>query len=141
LGYWKKLNLDGEEGIEHPKYGADLAFKLFGDPYWELCAGHSRSYIKLVNERFGYVKYHESKLCWADKLSFCFEPWWFYYIRSKLSGEINELYIECELSGLITHRTIFREWYKVMTKYIKDIPEIQKLLSSSEVLARNKKLI
>lgn len=87
-GYWGKPNLDGPEGIEHPELGANLAFKLFRDPYWEFCAGHSRSYISLVNDRFGHAMYKVSKLCWADKLSFTFEPRWFYLWRARLSGEL-----------------------------------------------------
>ena len=59
-GYWGKPNLDGPEGVEHPLHGANLAMRWFGDRYWNLCAGHSRSYIKLVNRRWGYEKYTNS---------------------------------------------------------------------------------
>lgn len=44
---------------------------------------HSRFYAKSHNVQF-------SKLCVADKYSFCLEPYWFYKIRAIASGEIKE---------------------------------------------------
>lgn len=86
-GYWGKPNLDGEEGIMHPKSGALIADRLFGKEYYFLCAGHSRSFAK----EFGF---EVSKLCWADKISFTFEPKWFYLLRAKLSGELKQAKID-----------------------------------------------
>lgn len=86
-GYWGKPNLDGPEGIEHPRLGAYLAHKMFGFEYWQLCAGHSRSYVKLL-QSWKIPVIHISKLCWADKLAFIYEPRWFYLLRAGLSGEL-----------------------------------------------------
>lgn len=82
-GYWGKPNLDGPEGVLHPVKGALIAYDLFGFEYWQLCAYHSRSYARLINSK-------PSKLCWADKLSFIFEPRWFYLWRARLSGELQQ---------------------------------------------------
>lgn len=130
-GYWGKSELDGPEGVEHPLYGANLALKLFGDPYWEFCAGHSRSYIKLVNRRFGYDRYAVSKLCWADKLSFCFEPAWFYIFRAKLSGEMKLVYEESIKSGVISDYNVpIKTWYRKMYDCIISQDEIVDLIIS-----------
>lgn len=127
-GYWGKPNLDGPEGIEHPLYGAKLAQRLFGDYYWALCAGHSRSYIELVNNRWGYDKYMVSKLCWADKLSFCFEPRWFYIFRAKLSGEWKLVMEESLRHGFIDDVNIQpNDWHKLMFQYSQRTAEIGRL--------------
>lgn len=99
-GYWGKSNMDGPEGETHPEFGARLArllldrrFYLFKNgklltvvqryDYYNLCLLHSRHYSRRYNAM-------PSRLCWADKLSVAFEPWWLYLPRAILSGEINE---------------------------------------------------
>ena len=134
-GYWGKPELDGPAGVEHPLYGAKLAQRLLGDSYWELCAGHSRSYVKLVNERWGMnhgiPKYYTSKLCWADKLSFCFEPRWFYIFRAKLSGEWPLVYEESMRHHLMDSKDVTpKEWHRKMWFYCYEQREIRSILDS-----------
>lgn len=117
-GYWGKQNLDGKEGIEHPKKGAYIAYKLFGDEYFELCAGHSRSYIRLVNDRFGYERWKLSKLCWADKLSIKYEPCWFYLLRAKLTGELKEYRSIGVTNGFASLDVTDEEWFEYGKNYL-----------------------
>jgi hypothetical protein len=96
-GYWGCSDMDGEDGLFHPVLGGNIANRLFGIRYWKFCLCHSRSYIEHMNiilmsaNRLHHEPYWEpSKLCWADKLSFTFEPRWFYLFRACLSGELEE---------------------------------------------------
>jgi hypothetical protein len=41
-GYWNCRDMDGQDGHDHPKYGAYLAFKWFGEEYAAECLLHSR---------------------------------------------------------------------------------------------------
>ena len=118
-GYWGSPNMDGVEGEKHPERGAILAHKLldvpyqpfkYGGPYpesqwryYELCLYHSRHYARHENHL-------PSKLCWADKLSIKYDPWWLYLPMAWLSGELSEYR---NLHGSMgenfkTHRS----WYK-----------------------------
>lgn len=103
LGYWGSPNMDGEEGERHPELGADIAKKLFGPDYYFLCLYHSRHYARTAGAE-------PSKLCWADKLSIFYEPWWFYIFRALLSGEIHE-YRELAV-GYIPLRASHRTWFE-----------------------------
>lgn len=110
-GYWFTSNMDGEEGERHPEFGARIAGRLFGRKYHDLVLYHSRHYVKRENERrtrwaelknaclaaIGKTSIRmepamvkPSPLCWADKLSICYDPPWFYLLRARLSGEIKE---------------------------------------------------
>lgn len=126
LGYWGKPNMDGSEGETHPELGGRIMGWLFDyndahdwcefvgipDPdyrKWELfTSSHSRYYA--------WSKFRNpSKLCAADKLSFCFEPYWLYVLRARMSGELKE-YINS--SGLInsnnaslSENSIAKLWY------------------------------
>lgn len=135
-GYWGKPNLDGVEGILHPELGARLALKWFRHDYWKLCVGHSRSYINYLYKNHIYHA-SISKLCWADKLSFCFEPAWFYLLRATLSGELKEIYELSIANDIIKEGATKKEWAKAMYQYCKNQPEIQKILSSSEWLVHD----
>lgn len=136
-GYWGKPNLDGKEGILHPMLGANIALRLFDSRYFDLCTGHSRSFCEMI----GGAGTKPSKLCWADKLSFCFEPRWFYLLRAKLSGEIREARLLSAQNGSCGMEVSNKEWHKAMIKYFKEQPEIRRMLSSYAVLIRNKKII
>jgi hypothetical protein len=81
-GYFNSPNMDGPEGTLHPKRSADL-IRFLGDEYYYLVLYHSRHYANID-------KVLPSKLCWADKYSYKYDPIWFYVIRSNLSGEIKE---------------------------------------------------
>jgi hypothetical protein len=111
-GYWGCKNMDGEEGEMHPRYAAILSNKwLDGTPgreySWEgtysaLCLLHSRHYARHLGAT-------PSKLCWADKLSIKYDPWWFYLPRALLSGELQE-YRALHASMGENFKT-HRDWY------------------------------
>ncbi len=127
-GYWGCSDMEGD-GADHPRFGAELANRLFGlrvyprvdnyprEPgtktdfpvpsrYWfELCMFHSRGMAK----KWGA---EPSKLCWADKLSIKYDPWWLYLPRAIITGEIKELRrIAAELET-IPETATNREWYE-----------------------------
>lgn len=82
-GYWGSSEMDGSTGVRHPEVGAAVVGILFGDAHRELVLLHSRRYA-LEHGR------DPSKLCWADKLSIVYEPNWFYLLRARASGELDE---------------------------------------------------
>jgi hypothetical protein len=127
IGYWGKPNIDGEEGDTHPEYGAGLAHWLLEPTYWEVlgetddqssgwsvlkqktywlefCLFHSRHYAAKYGKE-------PSKLCWADKLSCAYDPWWFYLTRSWLTGEIHEQRKMWADEGRIPITATHKEWY------------------------------
>lgn len=99
LGYWGKPNMDGAEGETHVLLGANIMHWLFDRPspkarrlgyswlrgttWRDFCLCHSRFYAKQLGLMY-------SKLCVADKLAVCLEPWWLYLFRVTLSGEVHE---------------------------------------------------
>ncbi len=111
-GYWGKKKMDDDEGQRHPELAAIIALMLldeeFDDTYYQLCLYHSRHYAK--ND---YAE--PSKLCWADKLSILFDPFWLYLPRAWLSGELKEYRENC--SHLIDINKSHLEWYKFIKKY------------------------
>jgi hypothetical protein len=112
LGYWGKPNMDGLEGEMHPELGGRIMGWLFDrDPLiprrtsaklrkenqYEPVEWGAPSYFEWQNFTLGHSRYYSarldikpSKLCAADKLAFCFEPYWFYMLRANASGEIDE---------------------------------------------------
>lgn len=123
LGYWGKPNMDGEEGETHPDFAAVWAYDFLDDHsltsgtepmnwdvpgafrYFELCCLHSRTTAKKWGRE-------PSKLCWADKLSIKYDPWWFYILRARLSGEINEYRSDAITKiGTIRETSTDREWF------------------------------
>jgi len=104
-GYWGKPNMDGIEGEKHTVLGARIALRLFGRKYHDLCLLHSRHYAR----QFCMTP---SKLCWADKLSITYEPWWFYIPRAILSGEIYEYRLKSSQAGFISVYKSHREWFE-----------------------------
>ena len=75
--------MDGPEGETHVECGANLMGRWFGQEWADLCRYHSRFYSKRDGKPF-------SRLCVADKLAMCLEPWWLYVPRTMASGEIYE---------------------------------------------------
>jgi len=75
--------MDGANGMRHPEVGAALVGVLLGDAHRELVLLHSRRYAREHGRA-------PSKLCWADKLSIVYEPNWFYIMRARASGELDE---------------------------------------------------
>lgn len=102
IGYWGKPNMDGPEGERHVEVGARIMARLFDPPreYWlrsvgpplhaqgqttwhDFCLYHSRYYAKRNGRPV-------SRLCFADKLSFCLTPRWLYLPMVTATGEIRE---------------------------------------------------
>lgn len=81
--YWGLPNIDGPEGKQHPAAGARLA-RFFGGRRSEALARfHSRSFSEAAGRS-------PSALCAPDKASIYCEPPWFYMLRARLSGELEE---------------------------------------------------
>jgi hypothetical protein len=76
-------DMNGEEGIDHPLFGAGLMGQWFGPEFEDLCLYHSRGYCKKTGHPF-------SKLCVADKLSTSLTPSWIYLPMCRLTGELEE---------------------------------------------------
>ena len=115
-GYWGKANMDDEEGEKHPELGAKIAGWMFDYPlpaapwirmteYYDLCLLHSRHYARNAGKE-------SSRLCWADKLSIIFEPWWLYLPRAWASGELSEYRNMAAKAGFISLSVSHREWYR-----------------------------
>lgn len=103
-GYWGKSDMDGPEGTLHPVGGAWIAGKLLGHEYEMLCLLHSRSYANEIAQT-------PSKLCWADKMSIKFEPAWWYLLRARLSGELNEYRQVASKAGVVPLTASDKEWF------------------------------
>ena len=92
-GYWGSPDMDGPEGELHPERSSDFLwyiFEWFPPGGWEnhlairrLVKYHSRHLAR----KDGVVP---SKLCWADKYSMAYDPWWLYLPRAWASGELTE---------------------------------------------------
>jgi len=125
-GYWGCPNMEGSEGERHPELAAKIASRYLDgktwsidsdevwpnlnavmpkDTYRHLCLFHSRTYAKRWST-------FPSKLCWADKLSIRWEPWWVYLPRVWLTGEIRDYRAEAERAGLVDPKATDREWHR-----------------------------
>jgi|GEM_PF-5904394 len=58
-----------------------------------------------------------SKLCWADKLSIIYDPWWVYLPRAWLSGELKEYRYKAAACGAVPINASNREWYRWFRSY------------------------
>jgi hypothetical protein len=100
--------MDGADGEKHPLWGARWADKHLGQEYGDLVAYHSRHYARIAGKEV-------SALCWADKASVLFDPWWLYLPRAWVSGELKEYRQEASDYGAVplsfTHRR-WLAWYK-----------------------------
>ncbi len=104
-GYWGCADMDDEEGERHPLRGALIAERLFGWDYYRLCFLHSRHYARSYQQE-------PSLLCWADKLSILFEPWWLYLPRALASGELHGYRDLAANAGFIPLSATHREWHQ-----------------------------
>ena len=115
LGYIGKPNMDGSEGETHPIWGAMWAhkhldtYKIYSpegksQSFYEMCLYHSRTCAKKHNAE-------PSRLCWADKLCIKYDPWWFYLLRARLSGELFEYHGDAIKSGLLPANSTHKEWF------------------------------
>jgi len=103
-GYWGCATMDGDDGNLHPCWAAGVVRKWWGPRYWELCLYHSRH---IAHQ--DYVT--PSKLCYADKLSFCIMPWWLYVMLGLLTGEIYEYREQTERIGVTSVSLTWRQWF------------------------------
>lgn len=112
LGYWQCHDIDEEDGALHPIVSArhvewlDRSYNTTGDHhhYHNLVAFHSR-YIANLHAT------EPSKLCWADKLAFAYDPWWWFCLRAWFSGELHQLrHISAQYEGFPLTKS-HREWY------------------------------
>lgn len=108
-GYWFNAHMDDDEGEKHPEFAAKLAGIFLGQEYHDLCLYHSRHYARRKNKE-------PSLLCWADKFSILFEPWFIYLPRAWASGELMEYRTIAHKAGFIPLTVSHREWYR----WIKD---------------------
>jgi hypothetical protein len=114
--------MDDEDGEKHPEFAANIAQRLFdkydvfvrregfamvirSQEYHDLCLYHSRHYARIFGRE-------PSRLCWADKLSILYEPWWFYLPRAWASGELKEYRILAAKAEFVPETKSHKEWYK-----------------------------
>lgn len=92
IGYVGKPNMDGPEGETHPEVGARIMGFLFdrggccpkcSTRWHDFSLYHSR-FLAKQNDA------NPSRLCIADKLSFCLTPRWLYLPMVRATGEIRE---------------------------------------------------
>lgn len=105
LGYIGSPDMDGDRGETHPFLGASIALRLFDSKHYFLCLYHSRHYARTAGME-------PSKLCWADKLSILYDPWWLYIPRAIMSGEIHEYRKQSAIVGGIPLTSSHRRWFK-----------------------------
>ncbi len=109
-GYWGKAKMDDDEGERHPEFAAYLAWDWFHDMnLWALCQYHSRHYARRRNAE-------PSRLCWADKLSIQYDPWWFQLPRAWASGELREYRDTAAKTGHFPATSSHREWFEWLKK-------------------------
>ena len=117
-GYWGCPNMDGKEGENHPYKAANLVRKWFRQrKYYYLCLFHSRHLARRIEVRYpghlgkviGYGK--PSRLCYADKLSIAYDPWWFYLLRAHLSGELAEYRRKAADAECVPITASHKEWF------------------------------
>lgn len=118
LGYIGRRDIDGEDGREHPRLGAVLAFRLLGASFGTFTLLHSRD----VARRRGMKP---SPLCWADKFSVWCDPAWFYLLRAGLSGEIREFKSRAPAHVRDQSDAFWLQWYRTG---VKQIPEVRDYL-------------
>lgn len=121
LGYIGKPNMDGEEGEQHPYFGAFLMGFLFGKKWFDFTLYHSRFLAKRNNAQY-------SKLCVADKLAIAITPAWLYLPMVKFTGEIEEYMKDAEVNsgGRVIARYNGAMWYAKVQEYVKEWVEEHK---------------
>lgn len=84
-GYWGSPDMDGKHGERHPLRGGMIMDYLtnWHHGWYKFMIAHSRA---LAHK----YRLPPSPLAAADKLSLALEPWQFYLLRTRLTGEIRE---------------------------------------------------
>ncbi len=137
LGYIGKPNMDGKEGEEHPYWGACAMGFLFGKKWFDFTLHHSRYLAKKNGGQY-------SKLCVADKYSFCFTPSWLYLPMVTATGEINE-YLKMAQRSESDHwkPTGFdkKHWHSQLCIYMKKWVEEHKVIKEDTWTSTNRNTI
>lgn len=114
LGYMGKPNMDGEEGEQHPYFGAKIMGFLFGKKWYDFTLYHSRFLAKKNSAQY-------SKLCVADKMSFQLTPRWLYIPMVKATGEVYEYMKHSQEGKYVTmtlHTEDIKKWYAGVKEYM-----------------------
>jgi len=141
LGYVGSPNMDGPEGEWHVAMGAQIMGALFDERhlltpwYGAICTSITNFILGPCRHRqtwYCFCFYHSrfmakrygvpfSKLCVADKLSFCYTPRWLYLPMVNWSGEIHE-YMKLAEKGKYSTMGIStenqRKWYDDVDSYL-----------------------
>lgn len=114
LGYFGKPNMDGEEGEQHPYWGAFIMGALFGKMWFDFTLHHSRFLSKKNGAQY-------SKLCVADKLAIGTTPAWLYLPMVKATGEIKEYMKDAERNsnGELKVQNSEKQWYLGVQNYVR----------------------
>ena len=114
LGYVGCATMDGEhDGERHPELGARIASGLLGREWGLFVLLHSRHYARRVNRS-------PSPLCWADKFSILYEPWWLYLPRACATGELAQYRSSAAGAGAVTADKSHREWFAFIQAYFRE---------------------
>lgn len=125
---------DGWDEVKTSNFNNSLSLQIQG---WELF-GISQDCTAWLRKRrtkwHDFCLYHSrflakqngaqpSKLCMADKLSLCLEPWWLYLPRAWASRELKGYMRSAEPGGKHGHmnlrRVTARQWYASVQKYLR----------------------
>lgn len=102
LGYWGCTDMDGPSGEPHPRGGAAIAAKICSlfsydralDVYF-FCLYHSSNFARIHGAP-------TSALYLPDKVSIFYDPAWFYLLRARASGELDEYVLREALKARTT---------------------------------------
>lgn len=141
VGYWGCSDIDGPSGKKHPHVGALLTAKivvLFRWGYWrggdgpieEGCQGGFTYGFTLGHSRDAAKAAHifPSPLYAADKASIFHDPKWFYLLRARLSGEIEEFKLHMIESGGAAPGLTNSQWFDIYQYTIRNRPGVKELL-------------
>ena len=116
-GYWGCSTMDGDDGSIHPIWAARKVLRRGWDLYYcALCLYHSRHLAKRYDKPV-------SKLYYADKLSFCYTPWWVYIPLGLLTGEIREYREQTDKVELTHPDWSWRAWYEAVSPAMRKLSE------------------
>jgi hypothetical protein len=115
-GYWGCGDMDGPEGVQHPRLGGQIAAALLGLDWGEWTVRHSGTYAELFGAQ-------PSELYAADKLSVFEVPEWLYLGLARLSGELAEYRARAAAYHERTGRgcpvdASDREWFSWLRRYV-----------------------
>lgn len=118
-GYWEDIPVDEPLRHDFQIRQVGCVRRWFRPTKWRnFCLYHSRFYAKKDGKPF-------SRLCVADKLACCLEPWWLYIPRVWLSGEVWEYLTLARGKSNSKYETMrvesgsIRAWHRSMTTYLR----------------------